>query len=83
MSENLSPSNVDLQCCCRSPPPHGVMKTMCCASRKDDKKALTWKMLPRRACKHLLSTLNKLYQQLLEGESGPHAASFHCSVMNN
>ncbi|XP_075898894.1 C-myc promoter-binding protein isoform X2 [Nelusetta ayraudi] len=37
-------------------------------SQKDDKKALTWKILPRRACKHLLSTLNKLYQQLLEGD---------------
>uniref|UniRef100_A0A8C4DWM6 DENN/MADD domain containing 4A n=1 Tax=Dicentrarchus labrax TaxID=13489 RepID=A0A8C4DWM6_DICLA len=36
-------------------------------SQKDDKKALTWKILPRRACKHLLNTLNKLYQQLTEG----------------
>ncbi|TMS05202.1 C-myc promoter-binding protein [Larimichthys crocea] len=35
-------------------------------SQKDDKKALTWKILPRRACKHLLNTLNKLYQQLTE-----------------
>uniref|UniRef100_A0AAQ5Z950 DENN/MADD domain containing 4A n=1 Tax=Amphiprion ocellaris TaxID=80972 RepID=A0AAQ5Z950_AMPOC len=38
-------------------------------SQKDDKKALTWKILPRRACKHLLNTLNKLHQQLTEGES--------------
>ncbi|XP_026031622.1 C-myc promoter-binding protein isoform X1 [Astatotilapia calliptera] len=36
-------------------------------SQKDDKKALTWKILPRRACKHLLNSLNKLYQQLIEG----------------
>uniref|UniRef100_A0A672J3Q2 DENN/MADD domain containing 4A n=1 Tax=Salarias fasciatus TaxID=181472 RepID=A0A672J3Q2_SALFA len=36
-------------------------------SQKDDKKALTWKLLPRRACKHLLNTLNKLHQQLTEG----------------
>uniref|UniRef100_A0A1A7WWE3 DENN/MADD domain containing 4A n=1 Tax=Iconisemion striatum TaxID=60296 RepID=A0A1A7WWE3_9TELE len=36
-------------------------------SQKDDKKALTWKILPRRACKHLLNTLSKLYQQLSEG----------------
>ncbi|KAM9375905.1 C-myc promoter-binding protein [Pholidichthys leucotaenia] len=36
-------------------------------SQKDDKKALTWKILPRRACKHLLNTLNKLHQQLVEG----------------
>ncbi|CAK6954414.1 C-myc promoter-binding protein [Scomber scombrus] len=34
--------------------------------QKDDKKALTWKILPRRACKHLLNTLNKLHQQLTE-----------------
>uniref|UniRef100_A0A8C9ZPV7 DENN/MADD domain containing 4A n=1 Tax=Sander lucioperca TaxID=283035 RepID=A0A8C9ZPV7_SANLU len=34
-------------------------------SQKDDKKALTWKILPRRACKHLLNTLNKLYQHIL------------------
>uniref|UniRef100_A0A8C5EPX1 DENN/MADD domain containing 4A n=1 Tax=Gouania willdenowi TaxID=441366 RepID=A0A8C5EPX1_GOUWI len=30
--------------------------------------SLTWKILPRRACKHLLNTLNKLHQQLTEGE---------------
>uniref|UniRef100_UPI003AADB7B5 C-myc promoter-binding protein n=1 Tax=Centroberyx gerrardi TaxID=166262 RepID=UPI003AADB7B5 len=36
-------------------------------SHKEDKKALTWKILPRRACKHLLNTLNKLHQQLIEG----------------
>ncbi|XP_028287149.1 C-myc promoter-binding protein isoform X2 [Parambassis ranga] len=36
-------------------------------SQKEDKKALTWKILPRRACKHLLNSLNKLYQQLTEG----------------
>ncbi|KAK7891235.1 hypothetical protein WMY93_023198 [Mugilogobius chulae] len=35
---------------------------------KDDKKAVTWKLLPRRACKHLLNSLNKLYQQLLQGD---------------
>ncbi|GAA6221391.1 C-myc promoter-binding protein [Lates japonicus] len=43
------------------------METIWCAFRKDDKKALTWKILPRRACKYLLNTLNKLYQQLTEG----------------
>ncbi|XP_019731468.1 C-myc promoter-binding protein isoform X3 [Hippocampus comes] len=36
-------------------------------SQKEDKKALTWKMLPGRACKHLLNSLNKLHQQLTEG----------------
>ncbi|XP_061138501.1 C-myc promoter-binding protein isoform X1 [Syngnathus typhle] len=36
-------------------------------SQKEDKKALTWKMLPGRACKNLLNSLNKLHQQLTEG----------------
>ncbi|XP_040927132.1 C-myc promoter-binding protein isoform X2 [Betta splendens] len=36
-------------------------------SQKDEKKALTWKILPRRACKHLLNSLSKLHQQLVEG----------------
>uniref|UniRef100_A0AAR2KUV4 DENN/MADD domain containing 4A n=1 Tax=Pygocentrus nattereri TaxID=42514 RepID=A0AAR2KUV4_PYGNA len=30
--------------------------------------ALTWKILPRKACKHLINTLSNLHQQLLEGE---------------
>ncbi|CAL8261833.1 unnamed protein product [Merluccius merluccius] len=34
---------------------------------KEDKRALTWKILPRRACKHLLNTLGKIYQQLVDG----------------
>ncbi len=59
------------------------MKTIWCAFRKDDKKALTWKILPRRACKHLLNTLNKLYQQLTEGESSLMLYHFICGFMNN
>lgn len=50
-------------------PPPIAMKTILCVFRKDEKKALTWKILPRRACKHLLNSLNKIYQQLTEGES--------------
>ena len=65
MLANLSPS-----LCNVSRLSSHVMKTIWCAFRKDDKKALTWKILPRRACKHLLNTLNKLHQQLTEGESG-------------
>lgn len=60
-----------------------VMKTMWCAFRKDDKKALTWKILPRRACKHLLNTLNKLHQQLTEGESTLMLCHIICGFMNN
>uniref|UniRef100_A0A673YK32 DENN/MADD domain containing 4A n=1 Tax=Salmo trutta TaxID=8032 RepID=A0A673YK32_SALTR len=35
---------------------------------KEEKRALTWKILPQKACKHLLNTLGNLYQQLTEGE---------------
>uniref|UniRef100_A0AAZ3RD89 DENN/MADD domain containing 4A n=1 Tax=Oncorhynchus tshawytscha TaxID=74940 RepID=A0AAZ3RD89_ONCTS len=35
---------------------------------KEEKRALTWKILPQKACKHLLNTLGRLYQQLTEGE---------------
>uniref|UniRef100_A0A3P8Q2S4 DENN/MADD domain containing 4A n=1 Tax=Astatotilapia calliptera TaxID=8154 RepID=A0A3P8Q2S4_ASTCA len=44
-------------------------------SQKDDKKALTWKILPRRACKHLLNSLNKLYQQLIEDVQMDHTVT--------
>ena len=54
-----------------------------CAFRKDDKKALTWKILPRRACKYLLNTLNKLYQQLTEGESTLLPCPSICGFINN
>uniref|UniRef100_A0AAZ3S952 DENN/MADD domain containing 4A n=1 Tax=Oncorhynchus tshawytscha TaxID=74940 RepID=A0AAZ3S952_ONCTS len=39
---------------------------------KEEKRALTWKILPQKACKHLLNTLGRLYQQLTEvsGEDG-------------
>ncbi|XP_026883626.2 C-myc promoter-binding protein isoform X1 [Electrophorus electricus] len=36
-------------------------------SHKEDRRALTWKILPRKACKHLINTLSELHQQLLEG----------------
>lgn len=64
--KRLPPSLVPLATC-----PPRVMESMLCACRKEDKKALTWKMLPGRACKHLLNSLNKLHQQLTEGESRP------------
>lgn len=57
------------------------METIC--FRKEDKKALTWKILPRRACKHLLNTLNKFYQQLIEGESNSVSSCFIQLVESN
>lgn len=35
-------------------------------SHKEDRRALTWKILPRKACKHLINNLSDLHQQLLE-----------------
>lgn len=41
-----------------------------CACSKEDRRALTWKILPRKACKRLINTLSNLHQQLVQGESG-------------
>ena len=38
----------------------------CCS--KEDRRSLTWKILPRKACKHLINALSSLHQQLAEGE---------------
>ncbi|XP_028999741.1 C-myc promoter-binding protein-like isoform X2 [Betta splendens] len=37
----------------------------------DDKRALTWKILPKKACKNLLNVLGNLYQQLVDGQHKP------------
>ena len=34
----------------------------------EDKRALTWKILPKKACKNLMNALSNLYQQLSEGQ---------------
>ncbi|XP_057692439.1 C-myc promoter-binding protein-like isoform X1 [Corythoichthys intestinalis] len=34
----------------------------------EDKRTLTWKSLPKKACKNLMNVLNNLYQQLLDGQ---------------
>lgn len=39
-----------------------------CFSSNDDKRALTWKILPKKACKNLMNVLSNLYQQLVDGE---------------
>uniref|UniRef100_A0A673WHR4 DENN domain containing 4A n=1 Tax=Salmo trutta TaxID=8032 RepID=A0A673WHR4_SALTR len=33
--------------------------------------ALTWKILPKKACKNLMNVLNNLYQQLVDGQQRP------------
>ncbi|XP_062247438.1 C-myc promoter-binding protein-like isoform X2 [Platichthys flesus] len=37
----------------------------------EDKRALTWKILPKKACKNLMNVLSNLYQQLLDGQQRP------------
>ncbi|XP_034470962.1 C-myc promoter-binding protein-like [Hippoglossus hippoglossus] len=37
----------------------------------EDKRALTWKILPKKACKNLMNVLSNLYQQLVDGQQRP------------
>ncbi|KAM9764999.1 C-myc promoter-binding protein-like isoform 2-T3 [Menidia menidia] len=37
----------------------------------DDKRALTWKILPKKACKNLMNVLSNLHQQLVDGPYRP------------
>uniref|UniRef100_A0A8C3PVF1 DENN domain containing 4A n=1 Tax=Chrysolophus pictus TaxID=9089 RepID=A0A8C3PVF1_CHRPC len=37
-------------------------------SQTGDKKAIAWKILPKKPCKNLMNTLNNLYQQLAGGK---------------
>ncbi|XP_039629470.1 C-myc promoter-binding protein isoform X2 [Polypterus senegalus] len=40
-------------------------------SQMDDKRALTWKMLPKKACKNLMNSLSSLYQHLAQSQLRP------------
>ncbi|KAL2088331.1 hypothetical protein ACEWY4_015230 [Coilia grayii] len=40
-------------------------------SQTEDKRVLTWKILPKKACKNLMNALSNLYQQLAEGHQRP------------
>ncbi|XP_036399411.1 C-myc promoter-binding protein-like [Megalops cyprinoides] len=40
-------------------------------SHNEDKRALTWKILPKKACRSLMNTLSSLHQQLAEGQQRP------------
>lgn len=39
-----------------------------CFCSNEDKRALTWKILPKKACKNLMNVLSNLHQQLVDGE---------------
>ncbi|XP_064194061.1 C-myc promoter-binding protein-like [Anguilla rostrata] len=40
-------------------------------SHNEDKKALTWRILPKKACKTLMGVLSDLHQQLTDGQQRP------------
>ncbi|XP_058855001.1 C-myc promoter-binding protein-like isoform X7 [Acipenser ruthenus] len=40
-------------------------------SHTEDKRALTWKILPKKACKNLMNLLNNIYQELAESQQRP------------
>uniref|UniRef100_A0A6Q2Z046 DENN domain containing 4A n=1 Tax=Esox lucius TaxID=8010 RepID=A0A6Q2Z046_ESOLU len=44
-------------------------------SHIEDKRALTWKILPKKACKNLMNVLSNLYQQLVDGQQRPDGLS--------
>lgn len=52
-----------------------------CFCSNEDKRALTWKILPKKACKNLMNVLSNLHQQLLHGEcwAGKNEMMFFCS----
>uniref|UniRef100_A0A8C9EUR5 DENN domain containing 4A n=1 Tax=Pavo cristatus TaxID=9049 RepID=A0A8C9EUR5_PAVCR len=54
-------------------------------SQTGDKKAIAWKILPKKPCKNLMNTLNNLYQQLAGGEILSYSKNkntFNVSILN-
>ncbi|NXY31748.1 MYCPP protein, partial [Pomatorhinus ruficollis] len=52
-------------------------------SQTGDKKAIAWKILPKKPCKNLMNTLNTLYQQLAELQQRPREDAFMELAMND
>uniref|UniRef100_A0A8C3UZ96 DENN domain containing 4A n=1 Tax=Catharus ustulatus TaxID=91951 RepID=A0A8C3UZ96_CATUS len=52
-------------------------------SQTGDKKAIAWKILPKKPCKNLMNTLNTLYQQLAELQQRPREDAFMEFAMND
>ncbi|XP_005990168.1 C-myc promoter-binding protein isoform X3 [Latimeria chalumnae] len=52
-------------------------------SQTEEKKNLTWKILPKKACKNLINSLNNLYQQLAEMQQRPREDALMELVMND
>ncbi|KFP34021.1 C-myc promoter-binding protein [Colius striatus] len=52
-------------------------------SQTGDKKAIAWKILPKKPCKNLMNTLSNLYQQLAELQQRPREDAFMELAMND
>ncbi|XP_051484176.1 C-myc promoter-binding protein isoform X3 [Apus apus] len=52
-------------------------------SQTGDKKAIAWKILPKKPCKNLMNTLNNLYQQLAEMQQRPREDALMELAMND
>uniref|UniRef100_A0A8B9VSD8 DENN domain containing 4A n=1 Tax=Anas zonorhyncha TaxID=75864 RepID=A0A8B9VSD8_9AVES len=52
-------------------------------SQTGDKKAIAWKILPKKPCKNLMNTLNNLYQQLAELQQRPREDALMELAMND
>ncbi|KAG3262097.1 DENN domain containing 4A, transcript variant X6 [Ictidomys tridecemlineatus] len=52
-------------------------------SQTADKKNVTWKILPKKPCKHLMNTLNNLHQQLAKLQQRPREDGLMDLTMND
>ncbi|NXG57469.1 MYCPP protein, partial [Hemiprocne comata] len=52
-------------------------------SQTGDKKAIAWKILPKKPCKNLMNTLSNLYQQLAEMQQRPREDALMELAMND
>ncbi|XP_067874380.1 C-myc promoter-binding protein isoform X3 [Heterodontus francisci] len=52
-------------------------------SQTDDRKSLTWKVLPKKACKNLINSLNNIYEQLAEMHQRPREEALMELSMND
>ncbi|XP_072326421.1 C-myc promoter-binding protein isoform X2 [Scyliorhinus torazame] len=52
-------------------------------SQIDDRKSLTWKILPKKACKNLINSLSNIYEQLAEMNQRPREEALMELSMND
>lgn len=49
-----------------------------CSFRTDDRTNVTWKVLPKKACKNLINSLNNIYEQLAESKCVMNSVMLKC-----